>query len=451
MLPVLSLIQNPRKVIIRRPRRVLAAIGLLAVAAMMGLGGWAYIRVHYWEPRAEFCAAEAASQNRDFAKALLHLDRCLEAWPDDPASLLLAARTARRSGELDRAEQHLIDCQRVLAENPSVEVGDTRLEWALLQAQRGRLAEVENKLRTWLNEGHADSLFILETLSWELMMSGRIPEARPYLEDWLRRRPDDYEALVRRAWVAEHPPFDFPTAIDAYVRALSLEPQRDNVRLRLAELLIDQNQPKAALEHAQWLYEQRPGDTAVALCLARCHRMLGDFDAADELLAALPKTAQVLSERGLLAQQRDQMAQAERYLRQAATLDPHDRAINYNLSQCLTQLGKVKEAERYKQRVEHADEDIGRIGSLMRDVTKRPHDANLRYEIGTIFLRNGYLRDGEFWFSSAVRQNPGHRPSLRALTDYYERVGNAELAERYRQVLHQLDRDRPEAPAVPTH
>jgi Tfp pilus assembly protein PilF len=436
-------IPSPQELPTRRPSRRLRIAGSTILVGIVSYVAWLYIHDRYGEPRQNWEAAQQAIETRDFPAALAHLDRCLEAWPGDAATLFLAARTARRAGDLDRAEEHLVRCRRLSAADPRTEPGDIKLEWALLQAERGRLNEVEAKLLAWLHENHVDSILILETLSWQHMLTGRFPDARRELDAWLHRQPDDYEALVRRAWVAEHPPFDFPSAIDGYERALSLQPERDAVRLRLAELLVERNLPKRALEHAALLYDKSPNDPAVILCLARCRRLLGDFAMAEQLLDALltaqPDHPQALAERGVLAQQMGRLGEAERFLGLAVARDPYDRTINYHLSQILRRLGKNDEADKYKERVDQADADIHRIGSLMQNVARRPHDASLRYEVGMIFLRNGFTADAERWLSSAVREDPGQRPALKALADFYARAGNKNLAERYRRVLELLN------------
>ena len=86
-------------------RRPWLFLGVLLLGLSLGFGGVqaaAYLRYHR-----HLRAAEEASARYDFEPAHEHLAACLRWRPDDPALLLLAARTARQAGLLDEAEQLL--------------------------------------------------------------------------------------------------------------------------------------------------------------------------------------------------------------------------------------------------------------------------------------------------------------------------------------------------------
>jgi predicted Zn-dependent protease len=437
--PVFAVSQKLLRALTRRPRRALAWLVVLAVATVAIYAGVTVYRTRYQEPRSHFQAAQQALENRDFAEARQHLAVCQAAWPEDAATHFLAAQAARRAWDLDDAEAQLALCQRLQEKQPDPSC-DTALEWALLQAQRGKLVEVEDYLRTRLREERTNSLLILEVLTWELMGSYRLREALQYLNFWLDRQPDDYEALVRRGWVAEHL-FDKPAAVRDYRKALAQKPKQDSVRLRVAELLLAQNRPGDALDDLLDLHDRLPDNPSVTVALAHCRRLLSQFpDAAellDHVLKAQPGNAQALSERGLLALEMGQPDQAERMLRQAADSDPSDRQLNYNLFQCLTRLGKKEEARKCQERIAQAKADMQRMGELMQQVMRKPHNPALRYEVGMIFLRNKFTEDGERWLLMALQDDPHYRPARQALFDHYERIGNSQEAARHRRWLQQ--------------
>src|SRR5438552_724179 len=122
----------------------------------------------------------------------------------------------------------------------------------LILAHRGKLAEAEHFLRRRIQEDHPDRLLILDTLTWEFMRRNRLSEALALLNLWLEKQADDYEALVRRGWVEEHI-FDMDQAAVDYRQAQALRPDRDNVRLRLAEVLLRRNRTTEALAEAEEL------------------------------------------------------------------------------------------------------------------------------------------------------------------------------------------------------
>jgi Flp pilus assembly protein TadD len=374
----------------------------------------------------------------------VQLQACLRVWPKDPRCQLLAVRAARRSGALEEAEQHLAACQ-----DAGGVTDETTLEWALLRAQRGEFPQVESYLRARLDDGRTDALPILDILTAELMRTRRLPDARYYLDRWLDLRADDPVALVRRGWVAEHV-YDDAAAARDYERVLELTPDHDSVRLRLGEVLERAGRAGEAVAHFERLRERRPGEPAVVVGLARCYRQVGREAEARQLLDTLlvmnPQNAQALGERGLLALDGGQAAEAEDWLRKAAAEAPHDRQIVYNFFRCLQQLGKRDEARKCQERLRQIEADTKQMKYLMGQVSKHPQDGALRYEVGTIFLRNGFKEDGLTWLLTAAEADPAHRPTHRALAAYYDQNGQPELAAEQRQILEQLGGAEDRAP-----
>ncbi len=407
---------------------LLLLVGLGAGLASRHLGAWRHYR-----------AGEAALARGDFAQARSDAAACLAVWPRSYAARLLAVRAARRAGDLDGAEHELAACQELRPE-PTEE---TTLEWALLRAQRGGLASVEEYLRGRLDEGPADPIPILEVLTAELMRLRRLPEAQHYLDSWLQARSDDRDALTRRGWVKEHL-FDRSAALADYRRALELAPADDDVRLRVAELLGQQMHLPEALREYEAVRGRRPQDPEVLLGVVRCLRQLGRADEArrqlEALLAARPEDAQLLHERGRLALDAGQPAEAETWLRRAADLAPHDHEVTYSLYRCLLRLGKTDEARPVSERLKQMEDDTARVRQLMPEVLRHPDDGDLRREIGVIFLRNGFTADGVCWLQTAVEVDPNNQRACLALADHYERSGQPDLAARYRALARQPGR-----------
>src|SRR5690242_11946819 len=116
-----------------RPRLVCAAVvsvGLLVLAGLWATGRLGADR--------SYRQAEEAIERGDFPEALAHLEACLKSSPDSAALHFLAARTARRAGQLERARALLARCQ-ALSGSPTDEV---RLEHDLLRAQQGDVSAV---------------------------------------------------------------------------------------------------------------------------------------------------------------------------------------------------------------------------------------------------------------------------------------------------------------------
>ncbi len=441
---ILQLPVSVARQFLSRPRHAFLLLTTLLLAAFTAyLGGrqlWAW---HHSR------AARRALEGRDYRQARAHLADCLAVWPDSAATHFLAARAARllaattsdRREYLDEAMEHLDACERL---GGSVE--DVALEWDLIRAQQGRLAAVEKKLLACVRQDHPDWLYVVDVLTWQWLREHRLVPAKVYLDLWVKRRPDDREALVRRGWVAEHL-LDIDGALRDYGRALNADPERDRaeedrVRLRLAEILVRRKRGKEALPHLEILSERQPANPAVVLALARCRHQLGQTEEARRLLDALldrrPDDGQTLGERGRLALDTGHAAEAEPWLRRAAAHCPHDRHILYNLARCLNQRGHREEAKRlFRREVEiRADEKL--MARLIHNVLKTPGDAELRCRVGQIFLRNGFTADGVRWLNTALACDPRHRAAHHALAEHYEKASQAELAARHRSVAREL-------------
>jgi predicted Zn-dependent protease len=421
-------------------RRYFWTIGvtLTLAAGVLSAGSW-YARLHYWLPKKHLEAAEQALADRDFSAARQELESYLEARPTDPRGHFLMARTCRRAGDLKTAEEHLARCENLQRDRPDPHLGDLKLEWALLGVQRGKLLEMEPLLRHRIKNNDPDTVLILETMSWELIRRNRLQEALALVQLWLEKQPEEAEALIRLGWLGEHL-FDFNQASEAYRKALELKPDRESVRLRLAEVLVQQNQPAEAWEHLERLPQPRPADPQVEVCRARCLRLLQRTPQAkevlDRLLAEKPQQVEALAARAQLALEEDGTQEAVALLEKAAAAEPLNLQVNFALVQCLTRLGKTREAQQAKSRLEQAETESKRMGELIRTVAQNPYDPALRYEVGMIFLRHGMARDGLHWLGTALDADPRHRPTHEALAQYYDRSGDKERAAYHRQFLN---------------
>jgi predicted Zn-dependent protease len=418
-------------------------------------------------PKAEdhFRAARQAAQRRDFARAREELATCIRLGLDNADVRLLAARTARRAGDSAEAQKQLAECRRLKGPPEAV-----RLEEALLRAQRGELAGVEKGLLADVKKGHPDGVLILEALARGYMEAYRLREALLALDEWTKRRPDDAQALFLRAQVRERggdgqawgnavpnlrsyayapglmkdAPGEGPggaapaQALEDYRRVLALDPENDAARLRLAQGLLDSQQAQEALPHLERLHKRHPKNAAVRLGLARCQLLLGKEDEAgkilDGLLAEQPRSAAALAERGRLLLQQGKAAEAEKSLRRAVELAPSDTQALYQLSVCLNRAGKRVEGQKTIARLKALQDNLSRVGDLLKKMDESPQDPAPRCQAGLLLLGSGFEAEGVRWLHRALLLDPRHRPAHQALADYYQRTGNRELADRHRKL-----------------
>src|SRR5262249_19577121 len=149
------------------------------------------------------------------------------------------------------------------------------------------------------------------------------------------------------------------------------------------------------------------------LGLATCRRQLGQKEEArrllDLLIQAQPRNALALAERGKVALEANQLAEAEDWLHRAALEDPNDRDVVYPYYQCLKQRGKDDAARGWSERLDRIKADLDRLAELTRQIIRSPRDPEPRYEAGVLLLHNGRDKEGLVWLQSALQIDPGHR------------------------------------------
>jgi predicted Zn-dependent protease len=398
----------------RWTRRRLVCAGLV----LLLLGALAYLAEWYLRAERHLTAAEQALERHDLEQARHHLEAYLTMRPGQTRARFLAAQTARRLHRDTEAAEHLRLCQQQGWDQEAID-----LERMLAALQRGD-ADAEPILWARVQSDDPEVLTILEVLIQYYLDTYRLHRTLECLNRYLERQPDDLHALLGRGFVWERF-LSFTDALKDYRQAVKYHPGSTGARLRLARTALLVETPQEALEQFQHLHAQHPDWPAVRLGLAQCRRRLGQNEEArrllDGLLAERPDDADVLGERAQLALDEGKLAPAETWLRQAVRRAPHDRKVNYSLYRCLLEQGKKEQAEEYRALVERIDVNLKRLERLTKAVLKAPDDANLRCQVGLIFLENGQEQEGVRWLTQALRLDPRCQPAQHALAEHARR------------------------------
>jgi tetratricopeptide (TPR) repeat protein len=406
----------------------------VAVAALTALtvAGY-YLARQFWAAR-HFRAAQTELDRNHYDRAKDHLQVCTQVWPDDPATLLLAARVARRTNAHDHADQFLNRYRATRGEDD-----DLILERALLRSERGEVDAVSDFCAKLVEQGHPQSPLILEALAFGYMRKLRVEQAFFVLRQWRKREPNSAQAecMSGEAYQMRAQPQE---ALPAFERAVALDPDHTEARLHLAETLLDLSQAREALPHLQQLAAAQPERVAVLVELGRCLDKLGHQDQAeivlDQALKLEPRNQNALKERGFLAYRRDQPEKAETWLRQATELAPGNYQLHFQLQLCLQRLGKTEEAQAMQPWLKQLEADGKRLQDIIkRQLPEAPKDANLLQELGAISLRAGWIADAQRWFDAALEIDPGHVATHQAYADFYEQHGQPGRAAKHREFL----------------
>jgi tetratricopeptide (TPR) repeat protein len=391
-------------------RRVLTG----ALLVLLALFGWwlaGQVRAA-WHWR----AGKAALEADECAVAREHFAHCVETWPTSGEARFLAARAARRCGELAEAVRQLDAADERGWVQEALD-----LERSLVRAQAGELGAVEKYLTWCLSNDHPDSALILEVLAPAYLQRYRLEEARQCVTQWLQLRPRCLAAWMLEGELAERRR-NCTQAIAAYKQAVEIAPPRPAARRALARLLLDASRPSEALPHLEKLVEQQPGDAEVSVQRARCEQALGRAAEAarllDEVLAGNPRHARALCLRGALELEAGRAERAADYLRKAVAYTPFDREALYTWLLCLHRMGKPDEVAVVEQQLKRCEKDLAELARLTKKIAQRPDDPELRRQAGEIFLRNEQEEEGIRWLQSALAVRPDHPATHRSLAEY---------------------------------
>jgi tetratricopeptide (TPR) repeat protein len=415
----------------RRLWRMVGLAMMLASAVVGGVNLWAWY--HYR-------AAEKAFHDANMEEAEDHISQCLRVWRYGARTHLLAARIDGAAGRYREAERHLADCVRL---QHGVRE-ETRLEVVLLRAQSGGIREVEKELWHFVDAGQPQSKRILEAMALVYIQESRLGMALEALSRWIELEPGAARAWHWRGWVREGL-MQSEKAIPDHEKAVELEPGRWGSRLRLARLLLNQNNVQSASVHLQELMRSHGDDPDVQVAQARAYMLEGkDEDSTrmtEQVLEAQPHHFEALFLRGQLASQQvpTRDSEEESYMRRALAERPADYRTLHALYMCLKRQGRDKEAAEVRAKQERVEKDALRLQELTRYNTEiAPYAPDVLAEIGELLIRLGDEEKGLLWLSRALRENEYHRRSHEVLFGYYRSRGDTSTANRHGRYLARL-------------
>jgi tetratricopeptide (TPR) repeat protein len=422
-----------------RHRPILAGL-LLALFVSIGVFVIRWGVQSQWE-----LALEDVRNERPF-EARSRLDYCRKVWPRNSEVCLLSARVARVLGDVAKCESLLHECIKL---DGGASEG-VQLEFFLLRTQSGEVDELAPRLFQLVESNHPDSRMILQTVSRAYIVRLRYRPAFASLSKWIEVEPGIARPYHWRGWVLER--MNNPkAAMEDYLRALDRDPKLDEVRLRLAEMFLEDKQAPEALPLLTQLMQERPDNPVVRARLGSCLFLQGRSSEARQLLesalAELPKDPTLLSSLASLELQDGNAAAAERFANQILATDESDTEALFLLSSAYQQLGRIDEAKNALRSYQEKRAIVDRINDLLKDATDTPNaHADDYAEIGQSFLKIGREKFGVYWLEQALERDATCQKAHQAFADYYEAKGDATNADLHRRQLRPTSNAKPAKP-----
>ncbi len=400
-------------------------IVLLAAVGIVG-GPWLVTR---WLVERDAGAARRAVDSGRLDDASAALERWLSSAPRSGEAHYVKARIAWARGDLGTVHQE-IERARVAGLSPQAELD--RL-WGLLLVRTNQTAKAEPFLRRAFDDRVGPDPEVAEALVRIYLGSFRLADAGTVLDRWAHDVPQDARPYLLRTEVQMRTGEAADVVIASYREALQRDPDLDQARLGLADMLrsIHRN-AEAADEYARYT-ARKPDDPLGYLGAGQNALEAGDEVEAtrrlDQALALAPRDTVVLEARAAVDVRARRFKSALEYIDRAVKVDPFDRANRYQRMLVLTQLGRKADADAERQAIDKLRKDRAEFDRISRELVKSPLDAALRSAAAQWLMTHGHEQEAIEWANLVLAADPSHPAMNRLLADYYRKNGQIGLAD----------------------
>ena len=413
-----------------RPRRL--APGLLAAALLIvGTAAIAWLAHAAAEPQRRFDSINTALQQNQTARARSLLDDWLEHSPESVEARIAEARVLI-------AEARPAEALRALDRARDLGAPPTRLDrdLGILYARAGRIAEAEQRLLRSIAADPTPDPPRDEALIRLYIGSLRLSEAGAQIERWAEAAPRDPRPWL---WLGEMHRANGNTRRlpAAYRAALERDPNCDEARLRLAEVLPAEGESAEALRLCEDYLTRHPDDPVALITAGRIALDDGQTDRARDWLeravaagSADPRAFESLAQIALRSGDHPDRALA--WIDRAIQADPHNSGLHVLRATTLNRLGRSAEAAAARAAADRLAAEQQTLHNLRRQILRAPHDPAPALAAARWLFEHGETDEALVLARRAFSMPEGRVQAAQLLADHYQSVNNPGLANFYR-------------------
>jgi tetratricopeptide (TPR) repeat protein len=307
---------------------------------------------------------------------------------------------------------------------------------AIYHARADRYGEAEPILeRAFLEESEPRAM-VAKALAKIYLSSYRLDRAAVAIERWRALAPEDPQPYLWSNEIASRADVEPAILIQNYRAALERDPDLDKARLGLAQALSKDRRFDEAEQEFLLYLKRNPKDAVAFLGLGRNVFQRGDIEKAsrffESALESNPRDPEALKELGQLDVRLGRLKKACERLQLLVQIQPFDHEIRYSYAQALKLTGNEEQSRAELAVAARLRKEHDEIVQLRYGVLKNPRDFAARFQVARWMMEHGHEDEGLKWTKEILRANPSHGPTHRVLADYYEKHGEAGLANYHR-------------------
>ena len=390
----------------------------LGISALWGTG--------FWTASAIGMSSLEKGSPQDARKALAWANFF---WPWSPSTELAQAKACRLTRDYGEAETHLNRCLKLW--NGANE--DVQIEFLLIRTATGEVDESSWHLMSYVDQNHPRSYEIMESITAAYLQRLKYGPAYAMLNRMVLLAPEKALPYYWRGWVLER--MDNPAEAKVnYLKALEIDPSLVQVRLRVGEILLEDNRPDESIPYLEGLYAEYPSRPDIQARLGQLRFLQGRWTEARQLLeSALPQMendSPLLLHIARLDLQEDRPAEAEGFLRRILKNDPTDTEAQFSLASALQNQGRLDEAKVALEEYKRKKQTLQLANDMLKDEAQHPsRKPQTAYEIGKVLIEIGRTQLGMYWLEQAIDRDPNHAPTHALLAEQYALKGDQARAE----------------------
>lgn len=412
-------------------------------AALCGFGEVLYREGRYAEALARFEAgiqanAKSVAAKIGAAKTKIALERLQEAKeilrkmresrPADPVVAFWLAKVEEALGNKAEVEKILVDA---IGRNPQgKEAIDLYVALAQFLAAQGRMQEADAKLAE-ARRKLPDSPAIHKALGSVALAAGRLNEAKNEFEIALAKDKTDLASLFNLG-VTLRRMGRFEEAQEKFDKVSTIDKNYPGLALERGVLFEASGQAQRALEMYQEALSKAPNDPDLMLRVGSAEVAAGHVSQAEEILRkvlrARPNSAEAnhyLGRAQLL--KGANLAEALRYLRRAAEIDPNRAEYWLYIGWAANDAGQPGTAEKALEKALELDQSL----------------ADAYWQRGVLLRRQGAVRDAEKDLLKALELKPSRYEAHATLAECYEDQSRWDAATTSWKKAIEADGNRP--------